>query len=205
VPRLGRRGCWKSRHEITRSIRETQRLLDERRLGRTPSWTNAARCTTHHREGASTNEARPGRQRSRFERRLVAFGHGITSTHLGWGTIVGIPDWLRARVGRESIRPGLDDLAALLRRYLVQETIGPLKAIAKGVLIALGGAALFALGGVIVLVGVLRVLESETGSAFAGNWSFVPYVVTAAAGLLLIGLAALVTFRSLRLPRSRRV
>ena len=117
---------------------------------------------------------------------------------------MGVSNWLKDRVSRELIRPGLDDLVPLLRRYLFQETIGPLKAIAKGVLVALGGAALFATGGVIALVGVLRVMESETGSAFAGNWSFVPYLVTAVAGLLLIGLAALVTFRYLSMPRSRR-
>lgn len=117
---------------------------------------------------------------------------------------MGVSNWLKDRVSRESLRPSLDDLVAMLRRYLIQETIGPLKAIARGVMIALGGAVLFAIGGLIVLVGVLRVMQSETGAAFAGNWSFVPYVVTAFAGLLLIGLAALVTFRFLSMPRSRR-
>lgn len=118
--------------------------------------------------------------------------------------MMGVSNWLKGRVAHESLRPSVDELVGLLRRYLIQETIGPLKAIAKGVLVALGGAALFALGGVVVLVGVLRVMETETGAAFAGNWSFVPYVVTAFAGLALIGLAALATVRSLSSVRTRR-
>jgi hypothetical protein len=57
---------------------------------------------------------------------------------------------------------------------------------------------------VVVLVGVLRVLQGETGSAFAGNWSFVPYVVTAVAGLALIALAVLATIRTMSLSRTQR-
>jgi hypothetical protein len=117
---------------------------------------------------------------------------------------MGVSGWLKERVSRESLRPSVDELVALLRRYLIQETIGPLKAIAKGVLVALGGAMLFGFGGVVVLVGVLRVLQGETGSAFAGNWSFVPYVVTAVAGLALIALAVLATIRTMSLSRTQR-
>ena len=115
---------------------------------------------------------------------------------------MGVTGWLKDRVGRESLRPSADELVAMLRRYLIQETIAPLKAIAKGVLIALGGAMLFGFGGVVVLIGVLRVLQGETGSAFAGNWSFVPYVITALAGIALIGLAALATIRTMSPSRT---
>ena len=117
---------------------------------------------------------------------------------------MGLSGWLKDRVSRESLRPSADELVALLRRYLIQETVGPLKAIAKGVLVALGGAILFGFGGVVVLVGVLRVLQGETGGAFSGNWSFVPYVVTAVAGLALIGIAALATIRTMSPSRTPR-
>jgi hypothetical protein len=117
---------------------------------------------------------------------------------------VGVADWVRGRVNRESLRPSIDDLVGLFKRYLIQETLGPLKAIVRGVGIALGGAVLFGIGGLIVLVGVLRVLQDEAGSAFEGNWSFLPYLITAATGAGLVGLAALVTIRALSSPRSRR-
>ena len=117
---------------------------------------------------------------------------------------VSASSWFRGRTGRESLRPGADEIVALLRRYLIQETVGPLKRIARGFLGALGGAVLFAFGGIVVLVGVLRMLQGETGGAFTGNWSFVPYVITAFAGVGLIGLASLVTVRSLSLSGSTR-
>jgi hypothetical protein len=105
--------------------------------------------------------------------------------------------WIRGHLSPEKFRPSIDELIALVRRYVIQETIAPLKVIAKGVAIALGGAVTFGIGGVIVLVGVLRLLQDETGRAFIHTWAFVPYLATAAVGLGMIGLAALATFRSL--------
>jgi hypothetical protein len=112
--------------------------------------------------------------------------------------------WIRSHLSVDRFRPSVDDLVALLRRYLFQETIGPLKAIAKGVAIALGGALLFAIGGVIVLVGALRVFQDETGSVFSHTWAFAPYLFTAVVGLAMIGLAALATFRSLSPARQKK-
>jgi hypothetical protein len=83
-----------------------------------------------------------------------------------------------------------------MRTYLVQETVGPLRRLLKSLALGLGGAAAFGLGGVIVLFGLLRLLESETGGAFDGNWSFAPYLITAAGGVGLIGVAAAVGLRS---------
>jgi hypothetical protein len=105
--------------------------------------------------------------------------------------------WIRGHLSPEKFKPSIDDLIALVRRYVIQETIAPLKTIAKGVAIALGGAVAFGIGGVIVLIGVLRVLQDETGRVFIHTWAFVPYLATAAVGLGMIGLAALVTLRAL--------
>jgi hypothetical protein len=110
--------------------------------------------------------------------------------------------WIRSRLSPEKFRPSVDELIALVRRYVIQETIAPLKSIAKGVAIALGGAAAFAIGGVIVLVGVLRILQDETGRVFIHTWAFVPYLATAAVGLGMIGLAALATLHYLNPSRT---
>jgi hypothetical protein len=104
--------------------------------------------------------------------------------------------WIRSHLSPEKFLPSIDEIIALVRRYVIQETIVPLKAIAKGMAIALGGAMAFAIGGVIVLVGVLRVLQDETGTVFIHTWAFVPYLATAVVGLGVIALSALAALRS---------
>jgi hypothetical protein len=112
--------------------------------------------------------------------------------------------WLRSRISPEKYKPSVEELIALLRRYLFQETIGALKVIAIGVAIALGGALVFAIGGVIVLVGVLRVVQGETGRVFSHTWAFVPYLITAVVGLGMIGAAALAAIHSLSPSRAAK-
>ena len=48
----------------------------------------------------------------------------------------------------------------------------------------LSGALLFGLGAALSLLGVLRLLQTETGRTFAGSWTFAPYLLTAVVGLL---------------------
>ena len=86
-----------------------------------------------------------------------------------------MPSWFGGRNAasrREGTSP--QELIALMRSYLVQETVGPLRRLVKSLAFGLGGAAAFGLGGIIVLIGLLRLLETETGGAFDGNWSFAP-------------------------------
>ena len=47
------------------------------------------------------------------------------------------------------------------------------------------------IGLVILAVAFLRVLQDETGSAFAGRWSWAPYLICAVAVLAVAVLAAL--------------
>ena len=52
----------------------------------------------------------------------------------------------------------------------------------------------------LLLLALLRVLQTETGTVFAGNWSWVPYPITAAGGFAAMGLfgGALLRSRSKR-------
>ncbi len=86
-------------------------------------------------------------------------------------------------------RGAISEAASVVRRYVIQETLAPLRQLGRRVLYGLAGALLIAVGSVIALVGLLRALETETGSTFAGNWSFAPYFLTAVAAV-----AALVGF-----------
>ncbi|HXY44418.1 MAG TPA: hypothetical protein VEH29_09535 [Acidimicrobiales bacterium] len=84
----------------------------------------------------------------------------------------------------------LSEFIDLLKRYVLQETVGPLKTIGRTLGFGAAAAVMFGLGGVFALIGVLRVLETETGTTFTGDWSWAPYGLTVLAGALVIGLAA---------------
>jgi hypothetical protein len=78
------------------------------------------------------------------------------------------------------------ELWELSTAYAKQETIDPLKGLAQFLRNGVGGVLLLSLGSVLLLIGLLRLLQSQTGTTFTGNLSWVPYliVVFAAAGLI---------------------
>jgi len=86
-------------------------------------------------------------------------------------------------------RAAIGEAFSVIRRYVIQETLTPLRQLGRRLAFGLAGALLIAVGAVIALIGMLRALQTETGHAFAGNWSFAPYFLTAAAAV-----AALVGF-----------
>lgn len=88
------------------------------------------------------------------------------------------------------------ELIDLLKRYVVQETVGPLRTIGRTLGYGAGAAVMFGLGGVFVLIGLLRALESETGTTFRGDWSWAPYGLTVLGGMIVLGLAAALLLRS---------
>ncbi len=87
------------------------------------------------------------------------------------------------------------ELVALIKAYVLQETVGPLKGIGRQLAFSSAAAFLFGLAAVLTLVAVLRALQTETGRVFAGEWSWVPYLLTVAAAMVLLGLAAAVGLR----------
>lgn len=99
---------------------------------------------------------------------------------------------------RDAKSPGelIGELRELVVTYAKQETVDPLRRLGRFLAFGVAGAALLGLGGVFVVVGVLRLLQEETGSAFDGNWSFVPYVITLVFAGVVVGVAASVILRS---------
>ena len=79
-----------------------------------------------------------------------------------------------SRARRESASVG--DVVELVRDYAKQETLGPLKGAGRWLALGTVGAVFLGLGLVLVLLGVLRLLQTET-DAFDGGFSWVPYVV----------------------------
>ena len=69
------------------------------------------------------------------------------------------------------------ELFQLVVGYAKQETLDPVKNLGRFIGYGMAGALLGSLGAVLLLLGGLRLLQTETGDTFDGNWTFVPYVV----------------------------
>ena len=97
----------------------------------------------------------------------------------------------RLTTGKDKAVPALlAELWQLVRDYLKQETLEPLKGLGRFLAKGLVGSVLLGLGLVLLLLAALRALQTETGTAFDGNWSFVPYLITLVGAAAVAGLAA---------------
>ena len=100
-------------------------------------------------------------------------------------------------------RASFGEAVSVVRRYVVQETVAPLRQLGRRLVFGVAGALLIAVGAVIALVGMLRALQTETGHAFAGNWSFAPYLLTMVAAVAALAGFAAFGFRGVVKPGSR--
>jgi hypothetical protein len=84
------------------------------------------------------------------------------------------------------------DTLQLVVDYVKQETLQPLKGLGRFIVFGVAGSVVLAIGLVIVAIGLLRVLQGETGSTFAGNWSWVPYLIclVAVVGVAIVAVLA---------------
>jgi len=95
----------------------------------------------------------------------------------------------RSENGSHGLRNAGDDAFQLTVDYLKQETIEPLRGLGRFLYMGIAGS-FFAAGGILlVLIGILRLLQTETGTALTGDLSWVPYAVVIILGLVVIGVA----------------
>ncbi len=73
---------------------------------------------------------------------------------------------------------GLKDVFSLSLRYVKQETVGPAKRLAGFVAFGLVATVATGIGMVLVGLGLLRLLQTETGTAFSGHLDWLPYLIT---------------------------
>jgi hypothetical protein len=92
--------------------------------------------------------------------------------------------------GAKGLRRSGDDAFKLTVDYLKQEALTPLKGLGKFLAWGLLGSLLIAVGVLLVLVGILRLLQADTGTALTGDWSWVPYFAVAVVGVAVAGVAA---------------
>jgi len=88
------------------------------------------------------------------------------------------------------VRSRGEEFVDLVRQYAEQETLDPLRGLGRFVAFGVVGSMLLAVGVVLLLLGLLRLLQTETGSTFTGNLSWIPYLITAAAAAVVLGLTA---------------
>jgi hypothetical protein len=67
------------------------------------------------------------------------------------------------------------ELRDLVIDYIKQETIVPIKQLGRYIGFGIVGSLLLGLGVVLLGVGGLRALQTETGETFTGDWSWAPY------------------------------
>jgi hypothetical protein len=91
--------------------------------------------------------------------------------------------------GSHGLRHAGDDAFQLTVDYLKQETIQPLKGLGRFLYMGIAGSFFLAFGILLILLGVLRLLQTETGTALTGDWSWVPYAVVVILGIAVIGVA----------------
>ena len=103
-------------------------------------------------------------------------------------------DWSPHATGSDNGSHGLrhagDDAFQLTVDYLKQETVQPLRGLGRFLYMGIAGSFFLAGGILLILIGVLRLLQTETGTALTGDWSWVPYAVVVVLGALVIGVAA---------------
>ena len=93
------------------------------------------------------------------------------------------------------------DVVQLVLDYAKQETLGPLKGLARFVALGVAGAIGLSAGAMLLLLALLRALQTETGSTFRGDWSWAPYLLTAAAATIVLALSA---WRIKKVPARKR-
>ena len=100
----------------------------------------------------------------------------------------------------KSIPQVVSELKELTVDYAKQETIDPIRGLGRFVAFGVGGSLVLAIGLSLLGLAGLRAMQSETGTAFTGNWSWAPYGILFVA--LLLGGA--VTWKARGVRRDRR-
>lgn len=98
-----------------------------------------------------------------------------------------MPDQKSSSKGLPTLAVELKDLVVT---YAKQETIEPIKGLGRFIAFGVAGSLLLANGLLLLILAILRVLQTELDTTFDGNWSFAPYLITLVICAVVAGLAA---------------
>jgi hypothetical protein len=100
--------------------------------------------------------------------------------------------------GLGGLRSTGSETLQLVIDYVKQETLDPLKGLGRFIIFGVAGSVALAIGLVILSVALLRLLQAETGSTFAGNLSWVPYLIVTAVVVAVAAIAVRAVSRGQR-------
>ena len=89
----------------------------------------------------------------------------------------------------KSLPTQISELWQLVLAYFRQETVEPVRNLGRFVAFGVAGSLVLGLGVGLLLLATLRFFQTETGSAFTGHLSWVPYVIMVLVSLVLAGAA----------------
>jgi len=104
----------------------------------------------------------------------------------------------RARGGDKSVATVVSELWTLTVDYAKQEIKDPLTGLASYVAWGVATMLLVGIGSVLLAVGALRALQTETGSTFTGNLSWAPYGIVLAGSIVVLGIVGALIMRGKR-------
>jgi hypothetical protein len=99
----------------------------------------------------------------------------------------------------KSVPQVLSELKDLTVDYAKQETVEPLRGLARFVGFGVGGSFLLGVGVCLLALAFLRFLQTETDGTFDGNWSWAPYLITT----VVLGVLAFLAVRAIGKDRRR--
>ena len=91
--------------------------------------------------------------------------------------------------GISGLRDESQEVVRLVVDYIKQETLDPVKGLGRYVVFGVAGSVALSIGLFVLAVGFLRLLQTETGTTFSGNLSWVPYVICAVLVVLIAFIA----------------
>ncbi len=84
----------------------------------------------------------------------------------------------------------IGEVVDLVKEYALQETLAPVKGAGRWIAYGTAGALLLGVGGALLVLGLLRLVQNEFGPTFEGRWmSLLPYVFALLLCLVVIGIA----------------
>ncbi len=81
------------------------------------------------------------------------------------------------------------DLTNLIIKYAKQQTLDPLKGLGRFVIFGVVGSFSLGIGIVLLSIGLLRLLQSTTGTLFSGSLSWAPYLIVMIVALVIAAIA----------------
>lgn len=82
----------------------------------------------------------------------------------------------------------LDELKEMVTTYAKQETVDPIKLLGQWLGFGVAGAISVIIGLLLLGLGALRALQTQTGTWFDGSLTWAPYLIMFAAFLVVIGI-----------------